>query len=72
MKLHPISSTQARLYLTIKSFSELLGFSIREREAKEFGKGLNSKVKLDVYRRFSGKREFKKYLHGHSDEGARR
>ena len=24
-----------------------------------------------LYRRFGGKREFKKYLHGHSDEGAR-
>ena len=44
---------------------------IREREAKEFGKGLDSKVKLDLYRRFVGKREFKKYLHGRSDEGAR-
>ena len=34
-------------------------------------KGLDSKVKLDLYRRFGGKREFKKYLHGRSD-GARR
>ena len=44
---------------------------LREREAEEFRKGLDSKVKLDLYRRFGGKREFKKYLHGHSDEGAR-
>ena len=40
---------------------------IREREAEEFRKGLD---KLDLYRRFGGKREFKKYLHGRSDEGA--
>ena len=40
---------------------------LREREVEEFGKGLDSKVKLDLYR---GKREFKKYLHGRSDEGA--
>ena len=39
---------------------------LREREAEEFRKG---KVKLDLYRRFGGKREFKKYLHGRSDEG---
>ena len=29
------------------------------------------KVKLHLYRRFLGKREFKRYLHGHSDEGPR-
>ena len=41
---------------------------LREREAEEFRKGLDSKVKLDLYRRFGGKREFKKYLHARSDE----
>ena len=44
---------------------------LREREAGEFRRGLDSKVKLDLYRRFGGKREFKKYLHGRSDEGVR-
>ena len=34
--------------------------NLREREAEEFGKGLDGKVKLDLYRRF-----------GRSDEGAR-
>ena len=29
---------------------------IREREAKEFGKGLDSKVKVALYRRFGGNR----------------
>ena len=42
--------------------------NIRERGAEEFGKGLDSKVKLDRYRRFG---EFKIELHGHCDEGAR-
>ena len=41
---------------------------LREREAKEFGKGLDSKVKLEG---LGGKWEFKKYLYGRSDEGAR-
>ena len=42
---------------------------IREREAEEFRRGLDSKIKLEglVGR---GKREFKKYLHGCNDEGA--
>ena len=41
---------------------------LREREAEEFRKGL---VKLDLYRRFGGKMEFKKNLYGRSDDGAR-
>ena len=36
----------------------------RERYAEEFGK------EYGKVRRFGGKREFKKYLHGYSDEGA--
>ena len=42
--------------------------NIREREADEFD---HSKVKVNLYRRFGRKREFKKYLHGCCDEGAR-
>ena len=53
---------------SLKSFTACIE---DDREAEEFRKGLDSKVKLDLYRRFGGKREFKKYLHGHSDEGAR-
>ena len=51
-----------------KSFMACIEDDLREREAEE---GLDSKVKLDLYRRLGGKREFKKYLHGRSDEGAR-
>ena len=53
------------------SFMACVEDDLREREAEEYGKGLDSKVKLDLYRRFGGKREFKKYLHRRSDEGAR-
>ena len=51
---------------SLKSFMACIEDDLREREAKEFRKGLDSKVKLDLY-----SREFKKYLHGCSDEGAR-
>ena len=56
---------------SLKSFMACIEDDLREREAEELGKGLDSKVKLDIYRRLGGKREFKKYLHGRSDEGAR-
>ena len=49
---------------SLKSFMVCIEDSLREREAEEFGKGLDSKVKLDLYRSFGGKKEFKKYLHG--------
>ena len=55
-------------YSSSKTFMACIEDNLREKEA---GKGLDSKVKLDLYRRFGGKREFKKYLHGRSDEGAR-
>ena len=54
---------------SLKSFNGLYR-GLREREAEEFGKGLDSKLKLDMCRRFGGKREFKKYLYGRSNEGA--
>ena len=56
---------------SLKSFMVCIEDDLREREAEEFGKGLDSKVKLDLYRRFGGKREFKKYMHSCSDKGAR-
>ena len=45
--------------------------SISEREGKQFEEGLNSKVKLDMYKRFGKKVEFKRYLHGVGDAGTR-
>ena len=33
-------------------------------EGRQFEEGLNSKVKLDMYKRFGKEVEFKSYLHG--------
>ena len=40
-----------------------------ESEGKQFEEGLNSKVKLDIYKRFGKEVEFKRYLHGVGDAG---
>ena len=45
--------------------------SIGEREREKFVKGLNSKVKLTLYKCFWREVQFKKYLHGLSDAGTR-
>ena len=44
---------------------------ISERESRRFEEGINTKVKLDIYKRFGKSVEFKKYLHGVSDAGSR-
>ena len=44
---------------------------ISERESRTFEEGLNTKVKLDTYKRFGKRVEFKKYLHGICDAGSR-
>ena len=44
---------------------------ISERESRRFEEGLNTKVKLDIYKRFGKSVEFKKYLHGVCDAGSR-
>ena len=44
---------------------------ISERESRKFEDGLNTKVKLDMYKRFGKSVEFKKYLHGICDAGSR-
>ena len=54
-----------------KSFVACIQDSIQEREHSEFEGGLNSKVKLQVYRLFNKHVEFKKYLHGVGDMGTR-
>ena len=53
------------------SFMTCVEECISERESKKFEEGLNSKVKLDIYKRFSKSVEFKKYLHGMCDAGSR-
>ena len=44
---------------------------ISERESRKFEEGFNTKVKLDIYKRFGKSVEFKKYLHGVCDAGSR-
>ena len=46
------------------SFLACVEECISERESKRFEEGLNTKVKLDIYKRFGKSVEFKKYLHG--------
>ena len=41
------------------------------RESKEHVEGLNSKVKLQLYKTFGKEVDFKTYLHGVSDAGTR-
>ena len=45
--------------------------SIGERERRKFVEGLNSKVKLTLYKCFGKEVQFEKYLHGLSDAGTR-
>ena len=49
---------------SLKAFLALAGESISERESKRFEEGLNTKVKLTLYKTFGKAIEFKKYLHG--------
>ena len=44
---------------------------ISERESRTIEEGLNTKVKLDIYKRFGKSVEFKKYLQGICDAGTR-
>ena len=56
---------------SLESFLACAGESISEREGRQFEKGLDSKVKLAMYKRFGKEVEFKRYLHGVSDAGTR-
>ena len=49
----------------------VVGESIDERESGKFKEGLDSKVKLSLYRTFCKAVEFKAYLHGECDTGYR-
>ena len=53
------------------SFMACVEEYISERESRKFEEGLNTKVKLDMYKRFGKSVEFKKYLHGICDAGSR-
>ena len=49
----------------------IVGVCIEERETRKFEDGLNSKVKLSLYKTFNKVVEFKEYLHGVSDAVSR-
>ena len=53
------------------SFMACVEECISERESRKFEEGLNTKVKLDMYKCFGKSIEFKKYLHGICDAGSR-
>ena len=56
---------------SLESFLGVAGEGINERESGKFEEGLNSKVKLSLYRTFGKIVEFKKYLRGVGDAGTR-
>ena len=56
---------------TSTSFMACVEECVSERESRKFEEGLNTKVKLDIYKRFGKSVEFKKYLHGICDAGSR-
>ena len=53
------------------SFMASVEECISGRESRKFEEGLNTKVKLGMYKRFGKSVEFKKYLHGICDAGSR-
>ena len=56
---------------SLASFRSYVEESVKERDNREFEKGLDSKVKLAMYKTFGKNVEFKEYLHGISDAGTR-
>ena len=56
---------------SLAAFMACVKDEVSERECREFEEGLNSKVKLALYKTFGKCVEFKKYLHGISDVGVR-
>ena len=53
------------------SFMASVEECLSERESRKFEEGLNTNVKLGMYKRFGKSVEFKKYLHGICDAGSR-
>ena len=56
---------------SLKGFLSVVGESIDEGESRKFKKGLDSKVKLSLYRTLCKAVEFKAYLHRECDTGSR-
>ena len=56
---------------SVKGFLSIVGDCVTDRENRKFEEGLNSKVKLSLYKTFNKVVEFKEYLHGVSDAASR-
>ena len=56
---------------SLRGFLSLVGDSIDEWESGKLKEGLDSKVKLSLYRTFCKAVEYKAYLHGTCDAGSR-
>ena len=65
--LDNIRQGQCPLSLFLSNVNECVSNS----ESKKYVEGLNSKVKLELYKAVSKEVEFKRYLHGVSDAGTR-
>ena len=65
--LDNIRKGQCPLSLFLSNVNE----SVSNSESKKYVEGLNSKVKLELYKIFGKEVEFKRYLHGVSDAGIR-
>ena len=65
--LDDIRKGQCPLSLFLSNVNE----SVSNSESKKYVEGLNSKVKLELYKTFGKEVEFKRYLHGVSDAGIR-
>ena len=65
--LDDVRKGQCPLNLFLSNVNEC----VSNRENKEYVEGLNSKVKLGLYKAFGKEVEFKRYLHGVSDAGIR-
>ena len=61
--LDDIRKGQCPLSLSLSNVNE----SVSNSESKKYVEGLNSKVKLELYKTFHKEIEFKRYLHGVSD-----
>ena len=65
--LDDIRKGQCPLSLSLSNVNE----SVSNSESKKYVGGLNSKVKLELYKTFGKEVECKRYLHGVSDAGIR-
>ena len=55
----------------LKGCLSIVGDCINDSKTRKFEEGLNSKVKLSLYKTFNKVVEFKEYLHGVSDAASR-